>query len=109
MADRAKAALEKTAASLTQRLQTRAQEQGWPRDLAKSLSVIVNDDGDLLPRWPTNRQNEVLEQEFGGIGTRPNPAIHSFFSNPDSVREMRREAESQMTDLIYYLDRALFS
>lgn len=108
MADQLMSALNRTAASLAPRLQQRALYMGWPENLAKSLTIQVDPEGNLTPTWPKKHEQAILAMEGGMPNQGPRPVIHSFFSNPDGEKAVRDAAQAQLVHVLRDLERSIF-
>lgn len=108
MTDQLMAALNRTAASLVPHLQRRASSMGWPDQLAKSLTITSDPEGNLIPTWPKKHEQAILAMEGGMPGQAPRPVIHHFFSNPDGEKAVREAAQAQLVHLLRDLERRIF-
>lgn len=104
------AALASATDSLTRRLRVHAQEMGWPRGVAESLTVTADPTtGHLSPQWPDEANDHVLDYEGGSQERAPMPALYKFFDSPEGEKNIRQEMYDHLDELVDDLKKRMFA
>ena len=75
---------ESAAKKLTLELRDLAVAAGWPADVARSLSVVLND-GSLNIDYPENMDKRIQDLEYGNFQTPPKTVFRKFMYRTEGV------------------------
>ena len=93
------AAVTRSADELTPRLQQRAKDLGWRKEIAESLTISVDPETQkLIPQWPDEANDHVLDYEGGSQDREAMPALYKFFDSAEGDREVRGTVRKNLVD-----------
>ena len=95
--------LKTTEASLTRSLRRDAINAGWPKDIAKKLSIQVNAD-DVSVIYPEDAEESIGDLEYGSAGESARPVLRMFVRRHQT--EISNELEDWLSTLLVKLEDA---